>query len=126
DRTAAERLFKQGVEMNQLRTPPDKRIYIAYGTFLFGLNRLEESCEQFRAAVNAAPQDPEGHFELAKTLFHMKRLSEAAQEGEASLRVGGPDYRIHYLLSRIYTALGDENAASKHAERAASLSDKQP
>jgi tetratricopeptide (TPR) repeat protein len=126
DRTAAEKLFKQGVETNRLRTPPDKRIHIAYGTFLFGLNRLEESCEQFRAAIKAAPQDPDGYFELAKALFHMKQVSEAAQEGESALRVGGPDYRVHYLLSRIYTALGNQEAASRHADRAAALSDKQP
>lgn len=118
DSTAAEKIFSQGIERNRLRTPPDKRIHIAFGQFLAGLNRTDESCTQLRAVTQFAPQDPEGHYELAKVLFQMKRFAEAAEEGERATTLDPSDYRIHYLLARIYTALGKANKADEHARLA--------
>lgn len=114
----AEEVFTRGVEKNRLRTPPDKGIHIAYGLFLAGLDRGEESCEQFRAVTRFAPRDPEAHYELAKVLFQMKRFSEAVREADRAVTLDRSDYRIHYLLARIYTALGDAEKSEKHARHA--------
>lgn len=114
----AEEVFAQGVERNRLRTPPDKGIHIAYGLFLSGLDRGEESCEQFRAVTRFAPQDPEAHYELAKVLFQMKRFAEAARAADRAVTLDRSDYRIHYLLARIYTALGAAGKAEEHARNA--------
>ena len=114
----AEEVFTRGVEKNRLRTPPDKGIHIAYGLFLARLDRGEESCEQFRAVTRFAPQDPEAYYELAKVLFQMKRFSEAAREADRAVTLDRSDYRIHYLLARIYTALGDTGKAEEHARNA--------
>ena len=114
----AEEIFTRGVEKNRLRTPPDKGIHIAYGLFLAGLEREEESCEQFRAVTRFAPQDPEAHYELAKVLFQMKRFAEAARAAGRAVTLDRSDYRIHYLLARIYTALGDTGKAEEHARNA--------
>ena len=84
----AEEVFTQGVEKNRLRTPPDKGIHIAYGLFLAGLDRGEESCEQLRAVTRFAPQDPEAHYELAKVLFQMKRFAEAARAADRAVILG--------------------------------------
>ncbi|MCY3774975.1 MAG: tetratricopeptide repeat protein [Candidatus Aminicenantes bacterium] len=114
----AEEVFTRGVENNRLRTPPDKGIHIAYGLFLAGLDRGEESCEQFRAVTRFAPQDPEAHYELAKVLFQMKRVAEAARAADRAVALDRSDYRIHYLLARIYTVLGDAGKAEEHARNA--------
>jgi tetratricopeptide (TPR) repeat protein len=124
--SAAEKVYRDGIRMNQLRKYPDGRIHLAYGTFLAKLNRATESRAQFREAVRVAPQDGEAHYELARLLFRMKQWEEAAQEGETALRAGGFDLKLHYLLSRIYTAMGNSEAAAKHAQEAARLADKQP
>ena len=114
----AVRVFVQGIERNRLRTPPDKGIHIAFGLFLAGLDRADESCEQFRAVTRFAPQDPEAYYELAKVLFQMKRFAEAAREADRAVTLDRSDYRIHYLLARIYTALGDAGKAEEHARNA--------
>jgi Flp pilus assembly protein TadD len=123
DPKAAEKTFENGVRENRKRVQPEGRIYVAYGSFLFKEDRLEESRRALDEAVRLEPRNPEAHYELAKTLLGMKELKEAAAQGEIAVRVGKPDYRVHFLLSRIYTALGDELAASRHAEEAAKLAD---
>jgi Flp pilus assembly protein TadD len=123
DPKAAERIFEDGIQKNRKLTRPEGRIYIAYGSFLFKQDRLEESRRALEEGVRLEPRNPEALYELGKTLFGMKELKEAAAQGEIAVRVGKPDYRVHFLLSRIYTALGDELAASRHAEQAAKLAD---
>ena len=65
-----------------------------------------------------APQDPEAHYELAKVLFQMKRYSEAARAADRAVTLDRSDYRIHYLLARISTALGDNGKAEQHVRNA--------
>jgi tetratricopeptide (TPR) repeat protein len=119
----AERVFAQGAQANRHSPHPEARIHIAYGQFLFKLSRFEESREQLQEAVRIDAQNADARYELARTWFRLKKLDEAAREGEAAVRVGRADHRYHFLLSRIYTALGDEKAASLHAEQAAQLGD---
>lgn len=121
---AAEKMFLRGVETNRRGPRSEARIHIAYAAFLFKLDRLEESEAQLREAVKVEPQNPEAHYELARVLSRRKQWKEAASQAEAALRAGQPDYRVHFLLSRIYTALGDQQAASLHAQRAALLADR--
>ncbi|MBI1982591.1 MAG: tetratricopeptide repeat protein [Acidobacteria bacterium] len=126
DWSAAQKVFEAGVRENRNRERGEARIHIAYGTFLFKLHRLEESRGQLEEAVRLEPENPEAYYELSKTLFGLRRLGDAANAAETALRVGEADYRVHFLLSRIYTALGDKAAASRHAELAATLADPAP
>jgi superkiller protein 3 len=122
---AAENMFLRGVEANRRGPRPEARVHIAYAAFLFKLGRLEESEAQLRQAVKLEPQNPEARYELARVLFRRKQWPEAASQAEAALRANQPDYRVHFLLSRIYTALGDQQAASFHAQRAAVIADRE-
>ena len=66
----------------------------------------------------ALQKEREAHYELAKVLFQMKRFAEAAQAADRAVTLDRSDYRIHYLLARIYTALGDTGKAEEHARNA--------
>lgn len=121
DPAAAEKSFQEGARVNQLRKYPDPRLYISYGTFLSKANRADESLMQFRQAVRVAPQDPDALFELANQLARMKRWEEAAQEGELAAHADSRDPRVHFLLARVYTALGKPDLAAQHAREAARL-----
>lgn len=123
DAAGAETAFREGVRLSHNSPLPDPRVQVAYGVFLFKLDRLEESRSQLNEAAKADPKNSEAHYELARVLFRLKQGQAAAQEGEAALRTGGPDYRVHFLLSRIYTAMGDDQRASAHAAEAARLGD---
>jgi len=124
--SAAERVYLQGIGVSRLQKHPDARVYVAYAVFLSKQNRAPESLAQFREAVRVTPRDADARYELANQLFRMKQWAEAAQEGEMALRETGSVYRIHYLLARIYTAMGQTEVASKHAQEAARLADKRP
>lgn len=120
---AAEKMFAEGVKVNRRGPRPEARIYIAYASFLFKLDRPRESAAQLREALQLEPQNSDAHYELARVLFRQRQWTEAAQQAEAALRTGKPDRRVHFLLSRIYTALGDQQAAALHAQRAALLAE---
>lgn len=121
DRTGAEKAFREGVRLSRNSQLPDVRVQVVYGVFLFKLDRLDESRAQLSEAAKTDPKNSEAHYELARVLFRLKQEKAAAEEGEAALSTGGPDYRVHFLLSRIYTALGDKQKASAHAAEAARL-----
>jgi tetratricopeptide (TPR) repeat protein len=121
DPAAAEKSFQEGARVNQLRKYPDPRLYISYGTFLSKANRADESLMQLREAVGVAPQNPDALFELANQLARMKRWKEAAQEGELAARADSRNPRVHFLLARVYTALGKPDLAAQHAREAARL-----
>jgi tetratricopeptide (TPR) repeat protein len=121
DTAAADKTLSRGAAANRASRRPEPRIHIAYGQFLFRQARFEESRGQFQQAARIDPQNPEPHYELARVLASLKLWKDAAEEGEKSLRLGGPDYRVHFLLSRIYTALGDQRRSSSHAADAARL-----
>jgi tetratricopeptide (TPR) repeat protein len=118
----ADKILSRGTEINRASRRPEPRIHTAYGQFLFRQGRLEESRAQFQEALRIDPRNAEPHYELARVLGHLKLWKDAAKEGEESLRLGGPDYRVHFLLSRIYTALGDHQRSQTHASEAARLS----
>ena len=119
DPAAAEKAFREGARVNQLRKHPEARLYISYGTFLSKAGRAEESLAQFCEAVQVAPQDAEARFELANQLARIQRWEEAAQEGELAARVDPGNPRVHFLLARIYTALGKPDLAAEQARVAA-------
>jgi len=121
DPAAADKAFREGVRLSRGAPQPDARVQVAYGVFLFKLDRLEESRAQLSEAVKANPQNADAHYELGRVLFRLKEWKAAAGEGEAALRTGGPDYRVHFLLSKIYTTLGETEKASSHAADAARL-----
>lgn len=118
DPTDAEKVFREGARVNQLRKRPEARLYISYGTFLSKANRAEESLAQFREAARVAPQDADARFELANQLARMQRWEEAAREGEVAARVDPGNSRVHFLLARIYTALGKSDLAAQQARLA--------
>jgi tetratricopeptide (TPR) repeat protein len=119
----AEKVFREGIRVNQQRKHPDAAILLAYGTFLSKLDRAPESLAQFREATRIAPKDAGAYYELANQLCRVKRWQEAAKVGETALSMGGSEYRVHYLLARAYTAMGESEQASKHAQEAAGLAD---
>jgi len=120
----AEKMFREGIRANQQRKHPEAAILVAYGAFLSKLDRAPESLAQFQEATRITPQDAEAYYELANQLCRMKRWQEAATVGETALRMGGSEYRVHYLLARAYTAMGESEQASKHAQEAAALTDR--
>ncbi len=120
DPAAAEKTFREGARVNQLRKHPEVRLYISYGTFLSKSGRAVDSLEQFREAVRVGPQDSDARFELANQLARMQRWEEAAQEGELAARVDPTNPRVHFLLARVYTALGKPDLAADQARAAGS------
>ena len=120
---AAEKVLQEGTQVGEAQGRPDVTAAVNYGIFLLEHERNAESMSVLGQAIKASPQDAEAHYQLARCLFRMKHFEEAAAEGEASVRLSGPNYKVQYLLARIYTARGDTANAARHAEEAAHLAD---
>jgi tetratricopeptide (TPR) repeat protein len=119
DLKGAEECYKEGLQASHTQNLFDPHIYVGYGEFLLKLNRLADSQNVLAEGLRTAPDNADLHYELSKVYFRMNRLKEASQEGETALSLGGADYKVDFLLAQIYTAMGNQQEASKHASRAA-------
>lgn len=119
DLKGAEETYKEGLHANHTLNFSDLHIYVQYGEFLLALDRLADSQSVVEEGLQTAPRNAELHYELSKVHFRMDHLQQAAREGETALSLGGPDYKVHFLLAEIYTAMGNPQEASKHASSAA-------
>jgi tetratricopeptide (TPR) repeat protein len=119
DLKGAEECYMEGLRAGQTQNLLDPHIYVGYGEFLLKLNRLAESESIVKEGLRSAPRNAQLHYELSKVYLRMDNFNEAAEEGETAISLGGPDTKVDFLLAQIYTAMGNPEAASKHASRAA-------
>ena len=102
---AAEKSFRKAVDLASGAWRP----YLAYGAFLFRQDRPLESLAMLKQALALAPESAGVRFELARVLYHQNSLAEAARTLQPALPTG--ECRIHNLMARIFSALGDAVAA---------------
>lgn len=102
---AAEKSFRKAVDLAAGAWRP----HLAYGAFLFRQGRPAESLTMLKQALALAPESAAVRFELSRVLYHQNRLAEAARTLEPALPAG--ECRIHNLMARIQSALGDGAAA---------------
>lgn len=113
----AEAAYRMGLARN---TGPrfDPMLHYNYGRYLLMHNRLPEAREQLDRAISLVPTVRAVHYERAKLAERLGDLGGARKHAEESLRLPDPgevilEMQVHYLLSRIYRALGENELAAK-------------
>lgn len=96
----------------------DPMLHYNYGRYLLMHNRLAEAREQLDRAISLVPTVRAVHYERAKLAERLGDLGDARKYAEESLRLPDPgevilEMQVHYLLSRIYRALGESELAAK-------------
>ena len=114
----AEKAYKQGLRVN---SGPlfDAFLDYNYGRFLMKMDRLTESKRHLDRALKLAPKIRAVHYEHAKLYMRLGMYEAARTDAERALILSDPsgfilDLQVYYLLSRVYTRLGEEELARKY------------
>jgi tetratricopeptide (TPR) repeat protein len=94
-----------------------------YGRYLLKQGRLDESRAPLDRAVARHPEERAAHYERAKLNLARKDYAAARRDAERALALRDPgglvlDLQVYYLLTTIYSRLGEAELARKYAELA--------
>ena len=116
----AEAAFRMGLARN--RGPRrDPMLHYNYGRFLMKHGRTDEARKHLDEAVRLVPGVRAVQYERAKLAEKLGDLAAARSYAERALEIddrGGVilDLQVHYLLARIYRALGEAELAARFTE----------
>ncbi len=116
----AERAYRKALQVN--RGPRfDAYLYYNYGRFLMKLNRFAEAAKHLDRAVKLVPGSRAVHFERAKLNMKLGNYEQARHDGERAMKLKDPggvilDLQVYYLLSRLYSRLGEKELAEKYTK----------
>jgi len=118
----AERTYREALEAN---SGPffDPTLEYNYGRFLLKQGRLEESLMHIDRAMAAFPLRRGPRYQRAKLHLAQGNYESARQDAERALALGKTgdivlDLQVYYLLTTIYTRLGETELAGEYAELA--------
>jgi tetratricopeptide (TPR) repeat protein len=120
----AERYYRQALRLQEKGGPfLDPTLDYNFGRFLLKQGRLEESLVHLDRAVELFPKRRGPRYQRAKLYLVRGDYESARQDAEHALALGKPgdvvlDLQVHFLLTKIYTMLGQDELAEKHAELA--------
>ncbi len=92
-----------------------------YGRFLLKQRRLQESKVHLDRAVSLAPQTRAVYYERGKLNLILGDYQQARRDAEQASKLQDPsgfvlDLQVYYLLSTIYSHLGEHELARQYAE----------
>lgn len=118
----AERAYRDALQAN---SGPffDPSVYLNFGRFLLKQGRFEESLPLINRAVELHPQRRGPRYQRAKWHLAQGDSGSAREDAERALALGAPgdlvlDVQVYYLLSKIYTRLGEMELAREYSELA--------
>lgn len=112
--------FQKGLEINQGEFF-DNSLQYNYGSFLLRQNELSKAKLHLDRAVDFVPDKRAAYYERARLNLRLRNYQEAREDLNNALRFQSPaggsveDRQIYYLLSRVYSELGEVDLAKKYA-----------
>jgi tetratricopeptide (TPR) repeat protein len=120
DAEAAERAYRKALAVND---GPffDSLVDHNFGRFLLKQGRLEESRTHLDRAVALLPERRTVYYERAKLSLAVRDYAAARKDAERALALRDPDglvldLQVYYLLTNVYSRLGETELARKYAE----------
>ena len=108
----AERQYQQAIEFAEAVGAKFAPPYRGMASLRLLENRPADALQFAKRAVELAPNDAEGHTELAKAYAALGREAEAVPEWEQAATLNPTDASPYYHLYRIYLAIGNEEKAN--------------
>jgi tetratricopeptide (TPR) repeat protein len=113
--------YKKAIELDGSATQHSEQPYLNLGSLLAKSSRYDEAIPLLTHAVEIAPGQFKGHYELARAYFDSNRFEPARRQAEAAVQVDPKDSTGHYLLGRIYQRLGQKDLAKKQFQSTSEL-----
>ena len=115
----AETAYQEGLQVNEGPLADTFLVY-NYGRFLMKANRLRESKVHLDRALRISPDTRAVYYEHGRLNLRLQKYNEARMDAERALSLADPsgyvlDLQVYYLLSTIYTRLGNTELAEKYA-----------
>ncbi len=113
----AESAYRMGLAHN--KGPRfDPMLHYNYGRYLMKQGRLADARRHLDQALELVPEVRAVHYERAKLAEALGDLEGARSRAERALALKDPagvilDMQVHYLLSRVYRALGEAELAAR-------------
>ena len=114
----AESAYRMGLARNE-GPRFDPMLHYNYGRYLAKRGRWDDAKAHLERAIELVPNVRAIRYERAKLAERLGDLAGARSHAESALRLADPgnvilDMQVHYLLSRIYRVLGEEELAAKY------------
>ncbi|HVF27931.1 MAG TPA: tetratricopeptide repeat protein [Pyrinomonadaceae bacterium] len=118
DVEAAERAFREALEVNRKLPKRNPQAMLEYVRFLQSGSRIEEAERLLNEVLSLNPLSPQAHLERARMMVARGQWDKVIVEGEFVLRNAGEDEELlrsaHVLLARAYLRLNQPEKAQKH------------
>jgi tetratricopeptide (TPR) repeat protein len=98
--------YQKAIALDESSLVHTEQPYLNLGILEAKHNNDREALLLLAKAQKIAPQSAEVHYQLAKSLFSLNRVEDAQREVETAVQLNPKDAPSHYLLGRIYHALG--------------------
>ncbi len=124
DGERADRTYREALQLQAKGGPfVDPTLDYNFGRFLLKQGRLEESRPHLDRAVALYPDRRGPRYQRAKLRLAQGDYESARLDAERALALGKPgdvvlDLQVYYLLTTIYTRLGETDLAREYAELA--------
>lgn len=102
----AKQAYLQAMEWEKASGGRDGQPYLDMGLILRREQKIEESRSYLQSAADLEPNNPETHFEFAKTLEDLKKYPEAEAQLRQVLSLDPHASAAHYILGRVLKAEG--------------------
>lgn len=114
----AESAYRMGLANNN-GPRFDPMLHYNYGRYLMKQERLADARKHLDQAVQLVPNVRAVHYERAKLAQSLGDAEVARSHAERALALKDPagvilDMQVHYLLSRVYRALGEAELAARY------------
>ena len=98
--------------------------HMAYARVLMALRKFDKAQQHFECAAELDPQEPLAELGLGELALKAKEFETARDHLQKALTLEPQQKEAHSALSQVYMALGDKDAASRHARLAQKFGDK--
>jgi tetratricopeptide (TPR) repeat protein len=105
--------YRQAIDWDKQAAGRDGQPYLDMGLVLRTEQRVDESLNYLETAAEFEPNNPETHFELAKTYEALRKYKEAEAQLRIVLAIAPNASAVHYILGRILKTEGRASEAEQ-------------
>lgn len=105
--------YRQAINWDKQSAGRDGQPYLDMGLILREEQRIDESMGYLETALEFEPNNPETHFELAKTYETLHKYKDAEMQLRTVLAIAPNASAVHYILGRVLKAEGRAGEAEQ-------------